>query len=575
MGEYEGQPAERPGRYEFDDVLVDRDNYRVLKAGQPRALGPRAFDLLLDLLQHPGRVVEKQELVDRVWRGAAVTDNALTRAVKELRAALGDDARTPRYLETVARRGYRLVAPVRCVAPPAKAMLAVLPFSDLSRDPEDYFCDGLTEEMISQIAQLNAERLGVIARTSAMAYKATTKPVAEIGRELGVGYVLEGSVRREGGRVRISAQLIAVHDQSHLWADSYEGELGDVLREQRRVAEAVARAVRVELGPAVLRGTLGSVDPEAYAAYLKGRYLWNRRTADSIRQAIDAFRLATSREPMYAPAYVGLARCGLAFILGLLPRAAAEPMARAALRRALELDDRLAEAHATLGAYESIERDHSAAERAFRHALMLDPNDPTAHHWYAMHCLVDTGRFEDALVELRRAQSLDPLALIVGADVGAVFCLMRAPARAIEQCRLVLELDSGFPRAHVYAGWAHSQRGELDDAVAAFETAKRLDDSPWTVGWLGYGYARVGRGRDAQRVLGELRQASKRGQEVALFEALVHAGLADTDRAIESLEQACAEGSIASNVARYVSAFDGLRDDPRFPQLVRRLASRG
>lgn len=246
-------------------------------------------------------MVEKQALVERVWRGVAVTDNALTRAVKELRSAIGDDANAPRYVETVARRGYRFVGRVRAGGALPRAMLAVLPFADLSRDPEDYFCDGLTEELITQIAHLNAERLGVIARTSAMAYKASPKSIAEVGQELGVGYVLEGSVRREGERVRISAQLIEVRDQTHVWAESYEELLGDVLKAQRRVAESVARAVRVELGPMVgSRPAPRSLDPEAYAACLKGRYLWNRRTGDAIRQAIDAFELAIRREPTYA-----------------------------------------------------------------------------------------------------------------------------------------------------------------------------------------------------------------------------------------------------------------------------------
>jgi DNA-binding winged helix-turn-helix (wHTH) protein len=203
-------PAGETGPYRFDDVVVDRRSYRVLKGGQVVPLGPRAFDLLWDLLDNAGRVVGKEELFERVWRGVAVTDNALTRAVKELRDAIGDDARAPRYVETIPRRGYRFVAPVRTGAPPSKVVLAVLPFADLSQEPEDYFCDGLTEELITQIAQIDADRLGVIARTSAMAYKDTTKTISEVGRELGVAYVLEGREIVSASRPSSSTRAVSI-----------------------------------------------------------------------------------------------------------------------------------------------------------------------------------------------------------------------------------------------------------------------------------------------------------------------------------------------------------------------------
>jgi serine/threonine-protein kinase len=249
-------------------------------------------------------------------------------------------------------------------------------------------------------------------------------------------------------------------------------------------------------------------------------------------------------------------------------------MARAAVRRSLELDDSLSEAHATLGALESLDSNLQAAEKAFRRAITLDPNDPTAHHWYAMHCLVDLGRFDDALVELRAAQALDPLALIVLADVAAVLYLMREPGRALEQCRRVLALDPSFARAHVYGGLVHAERGNFGEAVSAFETASRFDGSPWTTGWLGYGCGKAGRRAEAERVLADLRRMSQSGIEVAFQEALVQTGLGEREQALESLERALTERSLGFSVARYFPVFDDMRDDRRFQRLVARIDRR-
>ncbi len=550
-------------------MLVDRRNYSVVRGGEGKAIGPRAFDVLVDLLDHAGRVVEKAELIERVWQGAAVTDNALTRAIREIREAIGDAAGKPRYVETVARRGYRVIAPVRCIVAQARTMVAVLPFADLSRAPEDFFCDGLTEELITQIARINTERLGVVARTSAMAYKATRKSAGAIARELGVDYLIEGSVRREGGRVRISAQLIDARDERHVWADSYEERVGDLLRIQARTAEAVARAIRIEL-PAAGGWTRepGPIDPDAYTAYLRGRYLWNRRTAASTREAIVEFQRATEGAPAFAPAHAGLARSCASYFVGVLPRRVAEPMARAAAARALELDDRLAEGYAVLAGLESIDGHPSEAERLFRRALMLDPNDASIHHQFAMLCLVVQGRFDQALDELRAAQTLDPLALIVSSDVAVVHYCRRDAARALDQCRQVQRLDPTFARAHVYAGWVHAFVGALDEAVEEFEAARRFDDSPWTTGWLGYGYGRAGRVQEAGQVLGELRELASLGQEVAFYEAAVHLGLDDREQSLACLDRARGERALAFEAARYLPMFDEIRGDPRFERVL-------
>ncbi|HXW08390.1 MAG TPA: winged helix-turn-helix domain-containing protein [Vicinamibacterales bacterium] len=234
-------------RYEFDDVVVDPDNYRVYKSGTLRPIGPRAFDLLLDLLGNAGRAVDKQELFDRVWKGAAVTDNALTRAVRQVRQVIGDRAQAPRYIETVARRGYRFAASARCVPKSPTVRVAVLPFEDLSPTPDECFTGGLVEELITQLGQANPEHLAVIARASAMSYPTSLKGVAEIGKGLAVDYALEGSVRRAGTRVRVSVQLVRVSDEFVVWSTSYDVEVPDSLRLQESVAEAITRQIQIRL----------------------------------------------------------------------------------------------------------------------------------------------------------------------------------------------------------------------------------------------------------------------------------------------------------------------------------------
>lgn len=330
-------PSRRRGvRYEFDDVVVDPDNYRVYKSGTLRPIGPRAFDLLLDLLGNAGRAVDKQELFDRVWKGAAVTDNALTRAVRQVRQVIGDRAQAPRYIETVARRGYRFAASARCVPKSPTVRVAVLPFEDLSPTPDECFTGGLVEELITQLGQANPEHLAVIARASAMSYPTSLKGVAEIGKGLAVDYALEGSVRRAGTRVRVSVQLVRVSDEFVVWSTSYDVEVPDSLRLQESVAEAITRQIQIRLDRSSRAASRDAVDPEAHAAFLKGRYFWSKRTADGLRRAIEAFQEAAMRAPKMARAHVGLAQCHASSLAGLHPhRSGAEALARAAVARAV------------------------------------------------------------------------------------------------------------------------------------------------------------------------------------------------------------------------------------------------
>jgi TolB-like protein/lipoprotein NlpI len=560
-------------RYEFDDIVVDPDNYRVYKGGILRPIGPRAFDLLLDLLANAGRAVDKQELFDRVWKGAAVTDNALTRAVRQLRQVIGDRALAPRYVETVARRGYRFGAAARCVPKSSTVRVAVLPFDDLSTTPDECFTDGLVEELITQLGQANPEQLAVIARGSAMPYKASSKGVAAIGRELAVDYVLQGSVRRTGTRARLSVQLARVSDAFVSWSTSYEVEARDSLRLQERVAQHAIRQIRSRLVPSGQTTQGESVDPEAHAAFLRGRYFLSKRTADGLRRALKAFEEAAARAPDMARAHVGLAQCHTSSLAGLTPlRSGNEALARAAVARALEVDDHLADAHALLGLMRAAAWDFAAAERALRWAIALDPNDPGPRHWLAMFPLAVAGRFDEALEELTRARQLDPLSLIVHSDMAAVFYLNREFDRAIAQCGTTLDLDPHFARAHLYRGWAWAATGQAKKAAAAIQAAYQHDDSPWTLAWLGYARAIAGERVKAADILQRLLRRIESGRGGSPYVvALVYAGLGEIGAAVTWFERAFAERSFWLPFVGHFAAFDGLRHDRRFELLLRRV----
>ncbi|HSB07909.1 MAG TPA: winged helix-turn-helix domain-containing protein [Blastocatellia bacterium] len=346
--------------YYFDDVAVDCDNFRVLKRGEAKAVEPRAFDVLIYLIEHRGRVVEKQELFDQVWKETFVTDGALTRIIKEIRQFIGDDAGSPRYLETLPKRGYRFIAFVEEVpsaageAPEQGAVesidsLAVLPFANLNADPEqDYFVEGITDLLITDLGKIGA--LKVISRTSVMQYKQARKPLPEIAEELRVKAVVEGSVLRVGERVRITVQLIEAATDRHLWAESYERDLRDVLALQSEVAQAIAREIQVALTPEekVRLASVHPVNPEAHLAYLKGHYFLEKYSPDSIMKAIDCFQLAIEKDPNYAAAYAGLAYVYGVFVMaGFAPPRETIPKARAAVLKAVEMDDTLADAHSS------------------------------------------------------------------------------------------------------------------------------------------------------------------------------------------------------------------------------------
>lgn len=474
--------------------------------------------------------------------------------------------------------GGKLAVPALGARRPSarKIMLAVLPFENLSRDPgQEYFSDGLTEEMITQVGRLYPERLGVIARTSAMNYKGAHRRIDDIGRELGVEYILEGCVRRDADRVRINAQLVQVSDQTHLWADSFDRRVSDIFALQSEVAGCIARALAVELLPTQKEalGRVPTTSSEAHSAYLKGRYYWNRRTTDSLRKAIEYFEQAVARDPNYAMAYAGLADSQVLLVeYGGLPPKEAMPRAKAAAQKALDIDETLAEGHASLALVEMYyDWDCARAEKEFRQAIALNGNYATAHEWYA-DCLSAMQRHEEAIAESEQAQVLDPLSLIIHADLGWILFSARQYERAIGQCEKVLEMDPNFWFAHWVLGCCYSKEGRYDQAVAELEEAVALSGkNTMPIASLTQVHVLAGRKAEAALILNTLRQLSKYTYASSYDLVVAYADLDERDQAFTWLEKAYQERSSWLALLAVDPRLDSLRSDPRFQGLFQRI----
>jgi len=600
------------------------------------------LQILNMLLERPGEVVTREEMRRRLWPADTFVEfeHSLNSAVKKLRAALGDSADHPRYVETLPRVGYRFIAPVEKQAalvetgqpsaadaplarPPsgtlpaaerwlhrqwlpvlgvaivllaalggylhwsrsrgqpqpssARMMLAVLPFENLTGDPgQDYFSDGLTEEMISQLGRLDPQRLGVIARTSVMHYKRSAAQLDQMGRELGVQYALEGSVRREADRVRISAQLVRVQDQTHVWAREYDRELRNLLALQAEIAQEIADEIQLALGEhkRIASAPQASLSPqgyEAYDLYLRGRYFWNKRTPQGFEQAVESFQQAIAKDAEYARAYAGLADTyALMSSYYLAPPNEIMPKGRAAALRALQIDERLAEAHTSLAVIaQNYDWDWQTAEKEYRRAVELSPNYATAHHWYA-ECLAFQGRFDEAFAEIQRARQLDPLSLIMAADNGAILYFSRQYDRAIEQLRAVLAMEPNFPRAHIVV-FAYVEKGRFADALTGIENWRRTDDDPWFWALEAYVYGRAGQPARARQALVKLQQVNRRRKsDPTPMLSVAYAGMGNKDESFALFEKLYSEHSHALIGLKVDPMYDSLRSDPRFQDLLRR-----
>jgi TolB-like protein/DNA-binding winged helix-turn-helix (wHTH) protein/Tfp pilus assembly protein PilF len=619
-----------------------------LRAGELRKHGLRVrlqeqpFQVLAMLLEHAGEVVSREELQKKLWPADTFVDfdHGLNKAVNKIREALGDSAESPRFVETVARRGYRFLAevkagdgaPVRSAElatqtlhaaeardrpdlsgklamprhplpplawkisvfallvlmaslaawklhswnrpPPVIRSLAVLPLESLSNDAsQDYFADGMTDELIADLGQISALR--VISRTSVMAYKHARKPLPQIARELNVDAVVEGTVLRSGDQVRITAQLIDASSDKHLWSESYEGELRDTLALQSKVARAIADQIRINLNPqeqAALK-SVKVVNPEAYESYLKGRFFWNKRTADGLKVALAYFNQAIEEDPKYAQAYSGLADTYA--LLGdwqyavMTPKEAL-PKAKAAAIKALELNSALGEAHNSLAfCLDAFDWDLDSAGKEFRRAIELNPGYATAHHWYAWHLSL-LGRYDEAIVEMRKAENLDPLSLIINADLAELLVIARSYDESILQSRKTIEMDPNFSLAHNQLAQAYLQKHMPEEAVPELQKAVQLSGgSPTCVASLARAYVASGKRSEAVKLLNDLKKRSSPGYSDASEIAAIYASLGDADQAMDWLEKAYEERFNPGVLIR--PGYDPLRSDPRFQDLLRRV----
>jgi len=562
--------AKRFGVYELDarSGELRRDGIRVKLQEQP-------CQILQILLERPGDVVTRDELRQRIWPSDTFVDfdHSINNAIKRLRAVLSDSAEKPRYIETLASRGYRFIASINA-GPRRIESLAVLPLENLSHDPEqEYFAEGLTEALINSLAKIGLLR--VASRTSVMLYKGVRKPLREIARELEVDAIVEGTVLRAGSRVRITAQLIDAPKEAHLWAESYERDLRDVLALQSDVAQAIAREVQVKLTP-VDRAHFAeapTVEPDAYEAYLKGRYHWNRRSAEGLRKAIQNFQLAIAKDPTYPAAHAGLADC--LSVLGwwgfVSPEEGCGKAKRLALQ-ALELDPSLAEAHASLAwATMLYDYDFVAAEREFERSIELNPRYPTAHHWFGFY-LAMMGRYEEGYTELKRAIRLDPHS-ILNQTLGFVFLFTRRYDQAIEQFEKAIELDQSFAQAYWGLSATYLGKCQYDLAIDAAQKAVELSHGgSLFVAILGEAYAAAGRRDEAQNILEQLRDFSNQRYVSPYAVGRIYADLGEKEEALRWLGIAYRDRATVMICLKIDPRLDDLRSDPRFQDLMRRMS---
>jgi TolB-like protein/tetratricopeptide (TPR) repeat protein len=569
-----------PGRqYEFGTYRLDEQGPMLFRDGERVPLPPKVVELLVALVRAAGKVLTREQLLQQLWPNAVVEEGSLTSHISLLRKALAAGGNGQELIETVPKRGYRFMAPVKAArsdprqSGDVREMLVVLPFENLTTgDKYDYFSDGLTEEMITELARLSPERLGVIARTSAMQFKSTTKNIGQIGAELGVSHVLEGSVRRAGERVRITAQLIRVSDETHLWARSYERGLHDVLEVQAEVARAVAQEIQIKLTPhdqqRLHSEKRRSVNPEAHELYLRGRHFWYRRTEEGMRKSIECFEEALRSEPNFAAAYDGISDAHTMLACrGITPVAESFHKAKTAARQAVRIEPDLGEGYASLAHVRLHDWDWVGVESDFSRSIELDPGYAIAHYWYAEY-LMTMGRTAEALARVQHSWELDPLNSVINASVGMIHYLAHDYDGALVALQRGLEVDPSHYVSHLRVGLVCLQKNLVNEAIDAMRQAvTHSGGSTEALAGLAQAHAVAGDMPAVTKIVEELRGSGHR--YVSPYNvARVYGAIDDKPRALEWLEKAYQEHNPDLIELTREPSFASLRSDAKFRELT-------
>jgi TolB-like protein/Tfp pilus assembly protein PilF len=563
------------GTVRFGIFEADFRAGELRRRGVKTKLQEQPLQILQILLQHPGEVVTRDELRQKIWPADTFVDfeQGLYNAVKRLRDALRDSAEKPRFIETLSRHGYRFIGTIDESVRKIES-LAVLPLENLSRDPEqEYFAEGLTEALITTLAKIG--ELRVASRTSAMQYKDVRKPLREIAKELGVEAIVEGTVLRAGDRVRITAQLIEAAKESHLWAESYERDLRDVLSLQAEIARAIAREVQIKLTPQdhTHLTQVRPVHPEAYKAYLQGRYHWNRRSAEGFGKAIQFFQQSIAQDPAYAAAYSGLADCfTLVGLWGAVPPADGAGKAKKLALQALTIDSSLAEAHTSLAwATMWYDYDFVNAEKEFERSIELNPRYAIGHHWFGW-CLGLMGRYEESYTELQRAIRLDPQSGAIRHGLGCICLLARRYDQAIQGLSRAIDLEPGSAQSRMMLATVYLFKSAPELAIPGMEESVELSNRASSfVATLGEAYAEAGQTGKALAILDELLEAMKQRYVTRYFLGRLYAALDRNDEAFRCFQAGCDLHEPWMVALKTDARLDHLRSDPRFDDLLRQL----